>query len=97
LKNQQQIVVIGVMSDTVENKQYSMNQAYLLQDHFEMKGVVQTAGIKIYNDKGELVDGIKHIYWADGVEVEFGQTVSFSAICIEEIVGWVYYDATLID
>ena len=111
LKTKQAINVVGETSDevikvsqnyspyTADVYHYQMPHAYLAKDRYEVKGVVQTAGIKIYSSKGELLDGIKSVHWAEGVDKKKyeWQDVVISAKIIYENDQPVYYDAYIVE
>lgn len=111
LKTRQAISVVGKTSDevikttenygpyTAEIYHYQMPQAYLAQDRYEIKGVIQTAGIKIYSSKGKLLDGIKSVHWAEGVDKSKYEwkDVVISAKIIYENDQPVYYDAYIVE
>lgn len=106
LQTHQQITVVGQTTDTIEKdsnqkSHYQMPVAYFVTDRFEIRGVVQTAGIILINPEGKQLDGIRTVFWAEGVDKSQydWQEVKISAKCIYNTLTakWEYYDATIIE
>lgn len=114
LDDGQQVVVVGQTTDeiiessnniaeyTFEYIHYQMPEAYLVQDRFEITGIVKgvnTSYAPAYNIQIGDSNYLKLIYFADSVDTStltFGQEIKFSARCIQGSLDWGYHDAEII-
>ena len=104
LQINQQVTIVGQTADTIEKDSSGtfhckMPTAYLVTDRYDIRCVVQTAGIKLIGSDGKQVDGIRTVRWAEGVDKSqyTWQEVTISAKCIYNptTMKWEYFDATI--
>lgn len=111
----QQIAVVGETTDEVINSSeniaeyafeyvhYQMPTAYLVQDRFEITGIlkgVNTSFAPAFNIQIGDSNVLKLIHFADSVDtssLQFGQEIKFEAKCVSDSMGWEYYEAEIIE
>lgn len=111
----QKVAVVGQMSDeliessenigeyTFEYTTYQMPQAYLVQEKFEINGVlkgVNNSYAPAFNIQIGESNYLRLIYFSDSVDtgaLQFGQKIRFSAKCFSNSLGWEYRDAEIIE
>lgn len=106
LQLNQQVTVLGQMNRQVETDDedvlhYVMPTAYFSTDRYEIPCVVQPTGVKLIGPDGTPLNGIRTVYWAEGVDWEQydGQEVTISAKMIfnYSFAKWEYFDATIVE
>ena len=106
LQTNQQVTIVGQTTDSIEKdsngiSHYQMPTAYFVTDHYEVRCVIQTSGIKLINAEGKQVDGIRTVHWAEGVDNSqyTWQEVTISAKFIynSTTAKWEYHDATIVE
>ncbi len=78
-----------------------MPTAYFVTDRYEIRCVIQTAGIKLVNAEGKQLDGIRKCQWAEGVDKSQyeWQEVTISAKIVYDSLTfqYEYYDVTIVN
>ena len=106
LQANQQVTIVGQTTESIEKdsngmSHYQMPTAYFVTDRFDIRCVVQTAGIKLINAEGKQLDGIRTVHWAEGVDKSqyTWQEVTISAKCIYNSMTakWEYHDASIVE
>lgn len=110
----QNVLVVGQTTDEVmessqniggysfEYVHYQMPTAYLVQDRFEIKGIlkgVNNSYAPAFNIQIGDSNYLKLIYFADSVDtstLEWGQEITFIAKCVKGSLDWEYLDAEII-
>ena len=95
-------VEVGVFGNTEKKKLFVMSPAYITQDHFEIHGWYQAAGIGLKDQNGQRTDNkLRTLKWAEGVDSSqyLDSDITVSAICIfsSKTYDWSYYDATIVE
>ena len=111
----QSVVVVGETTDEIidssqniaeysfEYFHYQMPAAYLVQDRFEITGILKGENASYapaFNIQIGNSNVLKLIYFADSVDtgsLEFGQEIKFEAKCVYGTFDWEYYEAEIIE